>query len=87
MARGIVLLEGPRAGAVSYERGTPVMTHHTLWKPLSRCNFDHVKGSTPQTTRSSLGPSKKDFCIDNLLVRIHLIVEMISAVWSGAMGV
>ena len=42
----------------------------------------HNKG-----TAKVLQPREREFCIDNILVQIHLITEMIKVDWPGAMGV
>ena len=59
-------------GAVSYERGTPVL-RRTLAGGEGRCFF---------LTAPPTGVfAEREFFIDNLLVRVHLIIAMIR--WTG----
>ena len=56
-------------GAFSYERGTPVIT---FWQPDGRPRRCKHVGQPPGSDSR-----EREFFIANLLVRIHLIIEMI----------
>ena len=58
-----------RGVAVTYEQGNPV---HVLLNVTSACAIG---------ARSPEGERERDFVINNLLVRIHFIIEMIW--WTG----
>ena len=46
-----------------------------------------TRQSQPATRQKSTFAPEREFCIDNLLVRIHFIIEMSLVDWPCAMGV
>ena len=64
---------------VSYERGTPVGPALALWcedgQPADGCAVCDGSDATPAA--AGIMPAReRDFFMDNLLVRVHLIIEM-----------
>jgi len=69
--------------AVSYDRGTPVLRARA---PPGGGGRRGAGGEEHDGCGAAKG-GEREFFIANLLVRIHLIVEMILADWPCAIGV
>ena len=73
-----------RGGAVSYERGTPVLSQidRDPTFALRRSTLDFCLGGQRSCNKDPERQSRqRDFFIHKLLVRIHLIIVMIC--WTG----
>ena len=72
LSLGMALLQGPVGGAFSCKCGTPV-PHG--WAPHEGPRGGHAP--VPESSR----PGESELFLDNLLVRIHLVIEM--CWWAG----
>ena len=79
-----------REGGLEEKHGKPRIPHSTLHTPHPAPYATHPTPHTPHPTPHTLSPQpkpKRNFVIDFLLVRIHLIIEMILLDWHCAMRV